>query len=78
MSTPRRTILRTPRPEPPPPHPRLQKLRARLEREQTALARWMTRLKRSFHAFERQQGLVARIERQLAREETTNHDTRDG
>jgi hypothetical protein len=31
------------------------------------LARWMTRLKRTFHAVERSQRNVARIERLLAR-----------
>lgn len=78
MSTPRRTILRAPRPEPTRDRQRVEKLRTRLERERTALARWVVRLKRAFHTFERQQGIVARIERQLAREEATNHDARDG
>jgi len=30
----------------------LQRLRSRLEKERAALARWMSRLRRSFHAVE--------------------------
>lgn len=67
MTTPRRRLVR-PLPAPP-SNPnnqrRLQKLRTRLEQERAALARWMTRLRRAFHAVERQQRLVARLDRQL-------------
>jgi hypothetical protein len=41
--------------------------RAKLEAEQQALARWMKRLKRAFHAVERSQTRVARLEREIAR-----------
>jgi hypothetical protein len=37
-----------------------------LHSEQLSLGRWMTRLKRAFHAVEKQQRRVARIERQIA------------
>jgi hypothetical protein len=69
MSTPRRRIVR--------PasaidqaaqqrHRRAQKLRGRLVDDRTALARWMSRLKRAFHAVEKFQQRVARLDRQLA------------
>jgi len=48
---------------------RLPKLRARLDQERAALARWMTRLKRAFHAVEKHQLRVARLERQITRQE---------
>lgn len=53
---------------------RQQKLatkREQLRREQQSLTRWMTRLKRAFHAVEKQQGRVARIERQIAQLESS-------
>lgn len=78
MTTPRRTIIRTPPRSAASTGQRVLKLRARLERERSSLTRWVSRMKRSFHAMERQQAKVARIERQLAREEATNHDPRDG
>ncbi len=67
--TPRRRIVR---PTPsivtrPQPDPRIQKLRARLEVERAALARWMTRLRRAFHSVERIQRRLVRLERQIAR-----------
>ncbi len=67
--TPRRRIVR---PTPsivtrPRPDPRIQKLRARLEVERAALARWMTRLRRAFHSVERIQRRLVRLERQIAR-----------
>jgi hypothetical protein len=68
MSTPRRRIVR---PDPAPSrrdHERsLQRLRSRLEKERAALARWMPRLKRAFHAVERAQVQIARLERLIAR-----------
>ncbi len=69
MSTSRRRIVRPPRSHPPSQAPplRVQKLRVRLEQERRALSRWLTRLKRAFHAFEQHQRKVAHIERQLAR-----------
>jgi septal ring factor EnvC (AmiA/AmiB activator) len=45
----------------------LQKLRARLEHERTALGRWQSRLRRAFNTFEKIHKRIARIERQLAR-----------
>ncbi len=69
MTTPRRRIVRpavTPAAQPQ-PDPRLAKLRSRLEVERTALNRWMTRLKRAFHAVERCQTRVARMEKTVAR-----------
>jgi hypothetical protein len=42
-----------------------EKLNSQLERDRAALARWMTRLKRAFHAVERGQFRVARFERKL-------------
>jgi hypothetical protein len=54
-----------------PPQPQrqfqLQKLRTRLDRERAALTRWVARLKRSFHQFEKLQRCITRLERQLAR-----------
>lgn len=70
MSAPRRRIVR--------PSPaitsvqsqqRLEKLRRRLFVERDCLRRWMTRLKRAFHAVERSQQRISRIERTLARTE---------
>jgi hypothetical protein len=68
MTAPRRRILR---PTEPPAtidlrvQRRLQQLRTRLEQEQAGLTRWMARLRRAFHAVERHQERVARLERQL-------------
>ena len=45
---------------------RAQALRARLARDRAALTRWVSRLKRAFHAMERLQQQVARSDRQLA------------
>ncbi|MCX7406605.1 MAG: hypothetical protein NTZ32_00810 [Planctomycetales bacterium] len=44
---------------------RLPALRTKLEREQEALTRWMTRLKRAFHSFEKFQQRVTRLEKQI-------------
>ena len=46
---------------------RLRRLRDNLEKERAALARWMARLKRAFHATEKSQRRVARIERLLSK-----------
>ena len=68
MSAPRRRLVR---PATAPPDQqrqrRLRKLREGLERERAALARWMARLRRAFHAVERQQLRTARLERQIAK-----------
>jgi hypothetical protein len=69
MSLPRRRLVRPPAPAASPrPHTdaRAQKLRARLEAERTALARWMSRLKRAFHTIEKVQQRITHLERQLA------------
>ena len=71
MTTVRRRVIR---PQPPPPSAaslRLPRLRARLDEEQQGLARWMTRLKRSFHSFEKHQLRVGRLERQIRQLEET-------
>lgn len=68
----RRRLIR-PRDETPPPSPNheraIQKLHARLEQEQKALARWQKRLKRAFNAVTRLQKSIARIQRQLTQKE---------
>ncbi len=64
----RRRVLRPVRPDPDDSQ-RQQKQatkREQLRKEQQHLGRWMARLKRAFHAVEKQQRRVARIERQVA------------
>ena len=71
-TTPRRRVLRPTR-ESPDDSTRqrsIHKKRARLHDEQQSLLRWMSRLKRAFHAFEKQQRIITRLERDLARLET--------
>ena len=69
MSTPRRRLVR-PALAPLPPEPRdqrrIQKLRAQLDHERAALARWQKRLRRAFTTVEKLQAKVARIERNIA------------
>ena len=67
MSTSRRWLVRPKAPAPPDPQRqrRARRLREGLERERAALARWMARLKRAFHATEKSQQRIARIERRL-------------
>jgi hypothetical protein len=48
---------------------RLEKVREQLTQERAALGRWMTRLKRAFHAVEKQQSRIGRIERRLSQSE---------
>jgi hypothetical protein len=68
----RRRLIR-PRVNPSPSSPNreraIQKLRARLEQERKALARWQKRLKRAFNTVTRLQKSIARIERQLTQTE---------
>lgn len=45
---------------------RAERLRGRLVEARTALARWMSRMKRAFHAVEKLQQRVARFDRRLA------------
>ena len=67
MSAPRRRLVRPKAPPPPDPQRqrRARRLREGLERERAALARWMARLKRAFHATEKSQRRIACIERRL-------------
>jgi len=44
-------------------------VRGRLEAERNALSRWMTRLKRAFHAVEKSQLRIRRLEHLVARQE---------
>lgn len=70
MSLPRRRLVRpaaVSQPAPPQRQRQIQKLRCRLEAEQTALARWMRRLRRAFHVVEKQLRRVAQLERRIAR-----------
>ena len=70
MSQPRRRILRSPAIEATTSadeRREIARLRARLEQERITLARWTTRLKRTFHAYEKQLACVARLEKRLAR-----------
>lgn len=64
MTTPRRRVIR-PVITPAPGTRRLPQLRTRLEREQELLGRWMSRLKRAFHSFEKYQQRVTRLEREI-------------
>ena len=69
MTTVRRRIQRPPR-QPTAAEARrqarIQKKHEQPAKEQAALKRWMTKLKRAFHAVEKQQQRIARLERQLA------------
>ena len=71
MTTVRRRVIR------PLPLPlsaaslRLPRLRARLDEEQQGLARWMAKLKRAFHSFEKHQLRAARLEREIRKIEET-------
>jgi hypothetical protein len=68
VNTPRRRLVRRP-PHPPTGDERRQRqlarLRLRLEAQRQALARWMSRLRRAFHAFEKPQLGFHRLERQI-------------
>jgi len=68
-SPPRRRLLRPVRPlaDDNRRHAQLASRRSRLQVEQQSLVRWMSRLKRAFHAVERGQGRVSRLEREIAR-----------
>jgi hypothetical protein len=49
----------------------IRKWRDRLASERAALARWMSRLRRAFHAVERLHTTIARLEKSLTRLEET-------
>jgi hypothetical protein len=69
MSSPRRRLLRPVRPpvDDGRRQAQLTTRRLRLESEQQSLKHWMSRLRRAFHAVERQQLRVTRLEREIAR-----------
>ena len=71
MAAPRRVVLRPQRPAADSDAQRQQRTlaqrRTRLQKEQQALVRWMSRLKRAFHAVEKQQRRVTSLERSIAR-----------
>jgi lipid II:glycine glycyltransferase (peptidoglycan interpeptide bridge formation enzyme) len=73
MAAVRRCIVRpgpSPTQNPNPKRQRqLQKLRARLDHEHAALARWQSRLKRAFKAVEKHSKQLARLQRQLTKVE---------
>ena len=48
----------------------LPRLHSRLEKERAGLDRWRKRLLRAFHAYERQDHLVNRLVRQIAKLES--------
>jgi len=64
MTTPRRRVIR-PAASPTPRARRLPQLRTRLERERQLLGRWLLKLKRAFHSFEKYQLKVSRLEREI-------------
>lgn len=69
MTTVRRRIQRLPRPPTAAEARRLARVQQKheqLAKEQAALKRWMTKLKRAFHTVEKQQQRIARLERLLA------------
>jgi hypothetical protein len=69
MSTPRRRVLRPPRAEADESlrQQKLLKCRDRLQKERQVLARWVSKLRRAFHAMEKQQRKVARLEAVIAK-----------
>ena len=46
---------------------RIQKKREQLDKERAALGRWSTKFKRAFHAMEKLQAKITRIERDITR-----------
>lgn len=69
MTKVRRQIQRQPREDPAVEARRIARIRKKYEdltKEQEALRRWMTRLKRAFHKVEKLQERITRMERQLA------------
>jgi predicted nucleic acid-binding Zn-ribbon protein len=72
MTTPRRRIIRShviPSTTDQERQRSVQRLRVRLDRERAALARWQTRMRRAFNAVLKHQTRIARLERQIARQE---------
>ena len=79
MTSPRRRIVRPPG-APPGPSPRQQQrhrtLAARLDKARADLRRWMAKLRRAFHAVEKQMQTINRVKRQLSQWEVL-HGSRD-
>jgi len=72
MSTARRRLIRPlapPATVEPQYHTQIEKLRDRLEQERAGLARWMSRLRRAFHAVEKHDRQIGRLERQITKME---------
>ena len=67
MTATRRRIIRPARAASPERLLRVEKLRTRLARERETQARWLARLRRAFHAVEKSDGCIRRIEQQIAR-----------
>ncbi len=67
----RRHVIRPATPPPSAASLRLPRLRARLDEEQQGLARWLAKLKRAFHSFEKHQLRAARLEKQIRQLEET-------
>lgn len=68
MNALRRRVLRSSRPSEVDGRQskRLQRRREQLAKERTSLLRWMAKPKRAFHAMERSQARVRRLERSLS------------
>ena len=68
MTRPRRRVLRNSRTHSDDPQcqQKIARRREKLKKEQEGLSKWMTKLKRAFHAVEKHQKTVARLERELA------------
>jgi len=76
MSTPRRRLLRlAPLPDANGAYAQrqLSQYRSKLECERLVLTRWLRRLRRAFHTFEKSIARVTRLEQQLAKLETQVH-----
>jgi hypothetical protein len=73
MTTPRRRVLRPSSTTSADPRriKRLERCREQLVKSRTALGRWMSRLRRSFRAVEKEQRRIGRLERHVAQLEQT-------
>ena len=69
MTTPRRRLIRPAAPHNGQPQTALQvqKLRTKLDKDRQDLARWMSRLKRSFSFVQKHSQRITRLERQIAK-----------
>lgn len=74
MTATRRRIIRPARASASPERLlRVEKLRTRLARERETQARWLARLRRAFHAVEKADRCIRRVEQQIARLEESPH-----